>query len=84
MNECDARLKLADELMALADELRDPDSGVGIMSQFGKTRELKVEALLGNNKTLIAIREWTEEEVDYLSRQSENTIDDDEWPDILI
>lgn len=81
MDEQEARMKLADQLMNLVEALRDPDMEAGEFEElFGKRREMKLHAILGDDVTIVAIKRWTEEEIKEIR---DKAVEDDEWPEFI-
>jgi hypothetical protein len=80
MDNTEARLKLADELLNLVEQLRDPDDGAGIITELENKRELQLVAVLGDDITLMVMKRWTKEEMSEIREMAEK---DEEWPDLL-
>lgn len=77
MIDSEARKQLAELLMNLAESLLEDDD-VGIITQDGKKKELRVNAILDDSTTLIAVKFWTAEEIDELKREAI-----EEWPEVI-
>lgn len=78
MNELDARMQLANDLLNLAEAIKD-DNSVIVKELFGDKRELHIESVLGDSTTLIAVKRWTEKEIVELKKKV-----DDEWPEFIL
>jgi hypothetical protein len=71
MIDSEAREELATQLMNLAESLLEADD-VGVVTEDGDKKELKVTASLGHSYTIIAIKMWDK-------RENNGSEFEDEW-----